>query len=155
MSTPELHFTVEVAAPAAQVWAVLTNFDAYPEWHPHITSACGELVPGGQITARAAGAGPMSVDAKVVEVEAPHLLVFEGGDPDHVLVRHTWELSALPDGSTRVDDYERFLGPEAEAMFAQHSETMRQHLEPIMGALKKAAESRADSKYREEPRGTR
>ena len=147
MSTTALHLTIDVAAPAERVWTVLTDFNAYAEWHPHISSAQGALVPGGQITVHAAGAGPMSLDAKVVEIEAPHLLVFEGGNPDHILVRHTWKLSALPDGSTRVDDYETFLGPEAPLMFAQHSETMRRQLEPIMGALKTAIESSAGDKH--------
>ena len=146
MSTTALHLTIDVSAPSEEVWAVLTNFDTYGEWHPHIRSAHGELVPGGRITVQAAGAGPMSFDAKVVEVEVPHLLVFEGGDPDHILVRHTWKLSALPDGSTRVDDYESFLGAEAPMMFAQHSETMRHQLEPVMGALRNAVESRGTDK---------
>jgi uncharacterized protein YndB with AHSA1/START domain len=142
MLATELHLTIDIAAPAAQVWAVLTNFDAYPRWHPYISSANGELVAGGRITARTAGGGPMSVDATVVEVDAPHLLIFEGGDPEHILVRHTWKLTALPDGSTRVADTERFQGPAASAMFAQHSEAMRGQLEPIMSALKRASESR-------------
>jgi uncharacterized protein YndB with AHSA1/START domain len=142
MSATSLQLTVEVAAPVDQVWTVLTDFGAYAEWHPHITSARGELVAGGQIRVSAAGMAAMSVDATVVEIEIPHRLVFEAGDPDHLLVRHSWELTALPDGTTRVDDHESFLGPEAAAMFAQHSEAMRHQLEPIMDALKTAVESR-------------
>ena len=141
MSNTSLHLRVDVAAPMDQVWAVLTNFDAYADWHPHIISVHADLMPGGQITVSAAGAGELSLDAKIVDVEAPHLLVFEGGDPDQILVRHTWELSTSPDGTTRVDDHESFLGPDASAMFAQHSEGMRQQLEPIMDALKTAVES--------------
>ena len=59
-------------------------------------------------------------------------------------MRHHWKLTTLPDRTTRVDDYESFLGPDASAMFAQHSEGMRQQLEPIMDALKSAVESRGE-----------
>ena len=131
-----------MAAPIDRVWAVLTDFDAYADSHPYITSAHGDLVLGGQIMLTAPGAGGLSLDIKIVDVEAPRLLVFEGGDPDHILVRHSWRLTPLPGGTTRVDDHESFLGPEAAAMFNEHSETMRQQLKPIMDALTSAVESR-------------
>ena len=53
-----------------QVWALLTNFDMYADWHPHIISPHADLRPGGQITVSAAAAGEMSLDAKILDVEA-------------------------------------------------------------------------------------
>jgi uncharacterized protein YndB with AHSA1/START domain len=142
MSSTSLELAVEIAAPVDDVWNVLADFSAYPQWHPHIASASGELRPGGQIRVRSAGPVAASLDVAIVQVDAPHVLVTEGGDPEHLIVRHHWELSALPNGATRVDDHETFLGPHAAAMFAQHSEAMRSQLVPIMDALKAAAESR-------------
>jgi hypothetical protein len=56
------------------------------------------------------------------------------GDP-HIISAH------------RRDDYESFLGPDASAMFAQHTEGMRQQLEPIMDALKSAVEFRGEDSH--------
>lgn len=42
--------TVDVDRPAADVWAVLTDFDGYPSWNPQIRRATGELLPGHRVT---------------------------------------------------------------------------------------------------------
>jgi hypothetical protein len=39
----ELRREIELDAPPERVWAVVTDFDAYPEWNPFIRQISGEL----------------------------------------------------------------------------------------------------------------
>jgi hypothetical protein len=42
----------EIDATAAEVWAVLADFDSYPDWNPFITSISGDRVVGGKLRVR-------------------------------------------------------------------------------------------------------
>ncbi|GAB11641.1 hypothetical protein GOARA_082_00280 [Gordonia araii NBRC 100433] len=44
-----LEHSVEIAAPAATVWAVLTDFDNYGQWNPFVPRASSRLEPGAPI----------------------------------------------------------------------------------------------------------
>jgi hypothetical protein len=44
--------TLEVAAPAATVWAVITDLDRYPEWNPFVVACRSTLQPGSPIDMR-------------------------------------------------------------------------------------------------------
>ncbi len=45
----EIRTEVEIAAPAAQVWRVLTDFPRYPEWNPFMSAVEGDLVEGNRL----------------------------------------------------------------------------------------------------------
>lgn len=45
----ELRTEIEIAAPPARVWEALTDFSAYHEWNPFITSIGGDLAVGGKL----------------------------------------------------------------------------------------------------------
>jgi hypothetical protein len=47
-----LETSVEINASPEQVWAVLTDFDAYPEWNPFVTSIAGVAQPGARLVVR-------------------------------------------------------------------------------------------------------
>ncbi len=53
------------------------------------------------------------VTLTIVEVEAPHRLVWEGGSPDALLGRHTFVLTQQQDDTTEFTDSEEFYGPAA------------------------------------------
>lgn len=63
--------TVEVDAPAREVWAVLCDLDRYPEWHPHIREATGQVVMGSRVKFRMAPPGrrPFTIRPEVVAAE--------------------------------------------------------------------------------------
>lgn len=46
MAKTELRSEVEIDAPPARVYAVLTDFARYHEWNPYLTSVRGELAVG-------------------------------------------------------------------------------------------------------------
>src|SRR6266536_494773 len=46
MPRTELRSEVEISAPIAHVYGVLTDFGSYPEWNPFLTSLSGKLEVG-------------------------------------------------------------------------------------------------------------
>jgi hypothetical protein len=47
----ELRREVQIAAPPERVWAVLTDFSAYPDWNPFIRRISGEAAVGARLEA--------------------------------------------------------------------------------------------------------
>jgi hypothetical protein len=48
----ELKTQIEINAPVARVWDVLTNFAAYPEWNPFIVEWKGRVTTGATVSFR-------------------------------------------------------------------------------------------------------
>ena len=42
----QLEATTEIDAPPPEVWAVLTDFDRYPDWNPFIRAIVGDCEAG-------------------------------------------------------------------------------------------------------------
>ena len=53
----ELRSEIEIDAPPERVWAVVTDFAAYPEWNPFIRRISGELREGARLEVRIAPPG--------------------------------------------------------------------------------------------------
>src|SRR5580704_15545566 len=52
LAMKELRTEIDIAAPAEAVWAVLTDFAAFPQWNPFIQEASGERKIGGRLRIR-------------------------------------------------------------------------------------------------------
>ena len=48
----ELKTEIDIAASAETVWAILTDFPAFPEWNPFIKEAAGDLDPRAKLQVR-------------------------------------------------------------------------------------------------------
>ena len=75
-----LHAAIDVDAPAARVWQVVSDFERYPEWNPFIVRAAGELRVGKRldVTIVAPGMKLVSFRPRVLDVEPGHLVRWKG-----------------------------------------------------------------------------
>lgn len=109
-----LSSTIDIDASPDVVWAVLTDQEAFPDWNPFVTRFAGDLVLGGRLEVRIAppGGRGMTFRPTVTALEPQRRLewlgrlllpgVFDG--------RHSFELTELPDGGTRLAQSESFSG---------------------------------------------
>lgn len=110
----EIRSEIEIDAPAATVWKVLTDFRAFPEWNPFIRSAEGELVEGRHIavTMQPPGHRATSFRPKLLSVEPGRGFRWLG----HVGVagifdgEHIHEIEPLGPDRARYIQRERFHG---------------------------------------------
>ena len=104
----------EIDAPPARVWTVLTDLPAYHAWNPFIVEASGTVAVGETLSLRMAlpGHSPMTISPRVLVVEPDHELRWKGRllIPGLFDGEHSFVLTPLPHGRTRLDHSERFGG---------------------------------------------
>jgi hypothetical protein len=104
---------VEVDTTPLDVWSVLTDLDAYPQWHPHIGVASGEIVVGERVMFRMTPPGrrAFTIRPKVVCAEPGRRLHLVGEVPGLFRGEHTFELEQLDSGKrTRLLQGETYRG---------------------------------------------
>lgn len=139
--------TVEIDAPSAVVWDVLTDLDRYPEWNPFCVSATSTLEMGApveMVLADYTGAGGTFPNTEYVCAFAPERLL-------------SWELRATPespyaarrdqviepvtDRSCRYYSTDAFLGEFAHDIMADTGDWVRRAFDDTAAALKHRSES--------------
>lgn len=110
----EIKTEILINASPEKVWAILVDFDNYPNWNPFITSIKGQVKVGSKISARIElpGAKGMTFKPKVLAFETNkefrwlgHLLfpgLFDG--------EHKFELIDNGNGTTTFIQSEKFKG---------------------------------------------
>jgi hypothetical protein len=110
----ELRREVEIDAPPERVWAVVSDFAAYPEWNPFIRRISGELEEDARLEVRIEPPGGRATTFKptVRAVEANRELrwlgrlllpgIFDG--------EHSLRIEPLDGGRSRFVQSERFTG---------------------------------------------
>jgi demethylmenaquinone methyltransferase / 2-methoxy-6-polyprenyl-1,4-benzoquinol methylase len=133
---------VEIEAPAERVWAVLTDFAAYPSWNPFMAEVRGEARVGATLRARlvAPRAPRLHVRLRVTKVEPSRELRWTGS---RALVRGERVIRITPTGHGRV-------------LLAQHTDfagaavpllRFLDRYEPAMVAMNEAVKSRAEAPH--------
>jgi hypothetical protein len=110
----ELSQDIEIEAPPERVWAVITDFAAYPEWNPFIRRVSGELREGARLEVRIEPPGARATTFKptVRAVEENRELRWLGRlvAPGIFDGEHSLRLEPLDEGRTRFVQSERFTG---------------------------------------------
>lgn len=110
----ELRTEIEISAPPAVVWKVLTDFERYPEWNPFLVAVRGSLTVGSEL--RIAVSPPESREyhllPKVVTCEPERELRWRGKWGANFLFRgeHFFRLVPVGEDRTRVVHGEDFGG---------------------------------------------
>jgi hypothetical protein len=110
----ELRREIEIDAPPEGVWAVVTDFAAYPDWNPFIRRISGELREGARLEVRIEPPGARATTFKptVRSVAANRELRWLG----RLLVpglfdgEHSLRIEPLEGGRSRFVQSERFSG---------------------------------------------
>ena len=110
----ELRREIEIDAPPERVWAVVTDFAAYPEWNPFIRRISGELREGARLEVRIEPPGGRATTFKptVRAVETNRELRWLGRllVPGIVDGEHSLRIEQREGGSSRFVQSERFSG---------------------------------------------
>jgi hypothetical protein len=110
----QLFTEIQIDAPAATVWRVLTDFGAYPDWNPFIRRISGKTVVGEKLKAyiEPSGARGLTFKPKVLVADKDKELRWLG----KILVsglfdgEHFFKIEALTDSSVKFIQGENFSG---------------------------------------------
>lgn len=141
--------TLPIAATAEAVWAILIDFDSWPEWNPSVPSISGdaELASTLQLTLAMPGRPSAKVKATLTEVVPARRLCWHGNVGGDWLFAGTreFDLDPQPRGPmlfTHVEDVTGLLFPVCRAVMGP---AIQQHHENLNEALKRRAEGQAPS----------
>jgi uncharacterized protein YndB with AHSA1/START domain len=119
--------TIHIDAPAARVWAVLTDFANWPTWQAEVSAVTIDGDPAPGVTFKWMS-GPGTIRSTIIDFEAPTAVVWSG-KTIAIKAMHAWQLVEA-DGVTTVSTQESWHGPVVRIM--------RRSLQP---ALQKALDS--------------
>ncbi|TDD25537.1 SRPBCC domain-containing protein [Nonomuraea diastatica] len=142
----QIRTEIHIAASPEQVWKILCDFDAYPEWNPLVPRMRGAAVTGSRLSLPTA-LGPEAPSscrcATVEDATPPRRLAWR----TNMIARgvassvHAFELSPDEDrGGTHVRHQETVTGAAAPLMWP-----MLRRFEPVFERLNQALKSRAEA----------
>ncbi|HUC50544.1 MAG TPA: SRPBCC domain-containing protein [Xanthobacteraceae bacterium] len=114
MAKRRIETEIDINAPAAKVWAVLTDFPKMPLWNPFITAIAGTPAAGERltITVRPPGKSAVTLHPTLLVAEPERELRWRG----HFMIsgifdgEHYFLLDPLGDNRTRLTHGESFSG---------------------------------------------
>ena len=104
---------VQIAATPEEVYAVLADFERYPDWNPYHIRVVGEPTVGSKLEVRVSRPDGEVVDVphvKVLEAEPGKALVWGGGVAGIFRGEHRFDLQPVTGGKTMLLHTEKFSG---------------------------------------------
>jgi hypothetical protein len=139
--------TLAIAASAETVWAILIDFERYPEWNPSLPSITGDLSAGSTVALTLAMPGRPSpkVKAKLLEVSPPRRLTWHGNAGADWLFAGDREFLIEPqdDGTVLFTHVENVRGALFPLFRLVMGDAIHRHHDGLNAALKARAEARA------------
>ena len=137
----EVAASIEIPAPPAVVWAVLTDLEAYPQWNT-LLSVRGSLSEGETVAARLSipGLPTIRIRPTVTAVEPERALRWQS-TLFGVRAEHAFLLASTADGGTRFRQREQFTGPLATPVVNRLERRIRRGFEEMnLGVRRHAME---------------
>jgi hypothetical protein len=145
----ELRTEIEIAASPEAVWAILTNFAAFPQWNPFIKEASGEQKVGGKLRVRVVPPGGKGMVFKptVLAFETNRELRWLGrlGIPGLFDGEHGFTLEPIDGGRTRLTQREVFTGVLVPLFARSLDDGTKKGFDAMNLALKERAEKKVSS----------
>jgi hypothetical protein len=138
--------TLEIDAPASQVWSVLIDFPHYPEWNSAVTSLAGEARVGSILSVRLDMSGkPMDVKAEVQEFEPETRFSWRGHLGAEFLFTgiRAFTVESLQTGATRFRHYEAIRGLLVPPFLLFKGKALAAHHHGFNRSIKQRAETLA------------
>jgi uncharacterized protein YndB with AHSA1/START domain len=104
------------AAPE-QVWRVLTDTAAWPDWDSGVTKVDGHLALGQKLSITVEANPGRAFPVKVLRLDQPELIVFRGGMPLGLFTGERTYTLKSEDRQTRFTMLEQYTGPLARVIF--------------------------------------
>ncbi|WP_371494033.1 SRPBCC family protein [Kitasatospora sp. NBC_00374] len=134
-----VRLSTTVDAPLARVWALHTNVDAWPIWHPDVEKAelAGPLSPGSSFRWLTHG---LDITSTVLEL-VPYRRIVWGGPAQGIDGIHVWTFEEV-DGAVRVHTEESWSGAPVEDQAERLRAALHSSLERWLQYLGATAERR-------------
>ncbi len=134
---------IDIDAPPAQVWAVLTDLRSYHEWNPLFVDAAGNVAEGQRIRLRSkhpANGRLMTVKPKITAARPGTELRWAAGLHGVISGEHAFTLTPV-DSGTRLVQSESFKGP-----LVRFSGKVLANAQASFQALNEAVKRRAEAR---------
>lgn len=148
-TTRTIRSAIEIRAPLDAVWRVLTDFDAYPDWNPHIRQILGVPSVGNRITIHTRPPGGRTVVMRPVVTtwSPPNELRWQSTFVSRRLFsgQHGFRLDAPAADRVRFTQDETFSGLLVPLYARLRLNATRRGFELVNEALRERVEAEAEA----------
>lgn len=141
----QIHTEIEIEAPAANVWAILTDFEAYADWNPFVKNVSGEASAGTQLSVTVQPEGGEAMDFKptVLKAEENQELRWLGRVilPNVFDGEHYFIIKEISESKVKLVHGENFKGILVPLMWGGMEEGTQKGFSAMNAALKAKVET--------------